>query len=65
MVKITVKINKNGGAAVVEAHGIKGTGCDALLNALTRELGTIVEDTPTAEYYEAEPGEMVLESGGW
>lgn len=65
MPQIIIKISKAGGAVEVEAHGIKGTGCDALLSALSAELGEVIEDQATAEYWEAEQGELVAEGMGW
>jgi hypothetical protein len=56
MIKITVTISPKG-QVKTEANGIKGTGCTAILDALTANIGSIVEDTPTAEYYEAEQWE--------
>jgi len=65
MAKIIVKISKLGKPTEVEAHDIKGTGCEALLDALTRELGEVLEDRPTADYWEAEHGELIAEGTGW
>lgn len=60
MAKIRVKIAKDG-KVETEVQGVKGTGCQALLDALTANLGATIEDNATGEYYEAEQGEYVVE----
>lgn len=45
------------GKIETEVQGVKGTGCTAILDALTAHLGTVIDDAPTAEYYEAEAWE--------
>ena len=53
MITIKVTISPKG-KIETEVQGVKGTGCTAILDALTAQIGTAVEDRPTDEYYEAE-----------
>lgn len=51
--EITITITPEGETEVSVA-GVKGVGCRALTEALERELGAVISDTPTREMTERE-----------
>lgn len=53
MSKISVTILSDGKITTV-VQGVKGAGCESLLEALTREIGQVIDDQATSEYWESE-----------
>jgi len=51
---ITVNIDEQGNVSL-EVKGIKGAGCEKVLRPF-EQLGKVVEEKKTAEYYQAEVG---------
>ena len=58
---IEVLISENGDTMEVTAHGFKGKGCEALVNAF--RFGQVTESGRTAEYYQREDEQQQLKQG--
>ena len=43
------------GSVTVEAHGVKGSGCKALTEAIERAIGTTTADTKKPEFMQQAP----------
>jgi len=55
--RIIVKIGKDGNIETT-VHGVKGTGCTALVDALTAQLGDTTADSETPEFYETSQSQL-------
>lgn len=51
--EIVVNFDENG-ETIISVNGVKGKSCKDVTKFLERELGKVVEDKNTKEYYEVE-----------
>ena len=57
-------ISENKAHPVVETQGFVGATCQSASDFLTKALGTVEEDKPTAEMYDTEQNVERLSEGG-
>ena len=59
--EITFNIDDDG-SVTFEVHGVKGPQCLEITKAIEKELGDVVEQKKTSEYYEAAVEEQAVVS---
>ena len=52
------------GETKIETRGFTGSSCQQASQFLEQALGTKVSETPTAEFYQTQPQQQVLQQGG-
>ena len=59
--EIVFIIDKNGGIAST-VKGIKGTGCSNIVKSLKNDLGEVISEKRTAEYYQINEAASVIQT---